>query len=134
LTRIGKKSYWSELVQQSAPTPENKEQEQMAIIGQFTKNEDSYEGRIKTLQVELKDVKVTPLSEGAKASSKSPDFEVTSKDITVGAGWKQTAKVGGKEYIRVSIDDPSMEKPLYASLIEDSGGIFNMIWSRSRKS
>lgn len=106
----------------------------MAIIGQFTKKERGYEGRIKTLEINIRDIVVTPLPDEEKQGPKTPDHAITSQDILIGAGWSQTAKVGGRSYIRCKFDDPSLKEPLYASLIEDSGGIYNLIWSRGRKS
>ena len=47
------------------------------------------------------------------------------------AAWKKTSEAG-REYISVTLDDPSFPATVYARLIEGEGGTHDLIWSRSK--
>lgn len=101
----------------------------MATIGTFTQTQDGYTGAIKTL---LLNTKAVIRSAEPGDNDKAPTFRVlTDKGVEIGAVWKKTAKSGG-EYLSVKIDDPSLNAPIYASLVAgDEVKVFNLIWSRS---
>ena len=49
----------------------------------------------------------------------------------IGAAWKKTSEAG-REYLSVTLDDPSLPAPIYARLIEGENGTHDLIWSRSK--
>ena len=53
------------------------------------------------------------------------------KKATKRAAWKKTSEAG-REYLSVSIDDPSFPATVYARLIEGENGTHDLIWSRSK--
>jgi uncharacterized protein (DUF736 family) len=96
----------------------------MAIIGTFTKQDDSYTGSLATLAVKAK-VKITPVE---KSGEKAPDFRVYSGNAEIGAAWSATSKEG-KAYLSVKLDDPSFAKPILARLIQTDKG-HALVWTR----
>ena len=63
------------------------------------------------------------------ARSRAARGQATSHDI--GAAWKKTSEAG-REYISVTLDDPSFPATVYARLIEGEDGTHDLIWSRSK--
>jgi uncharacterized protein (DUF736 family) len=100
----------------------------MANIGTFTKAEDgTLSGFIKTLQLNTK-AKFSPLE---ATSNGGPDFRIFVGNVEIGAAWKKTSQQGGRPYVSVKLDDPSLPAPIFASLHEDDeAGKFSMIWTR----
>jgi uncharacterized protein (DUF736 family) len=100
----------------------------MATIGTFKRQDDgSYMGSIKTLTLNVKQARLTPV---ASESDKGPDFRIFAGSTEFGAAWKKTSREE-REYLSVKLDDPSFVSPIYATLVESDDG-FSMIWSRSR--
>jgi uncharacterized protein (DUF736 family) len=98
----------------------------MATIGTFTKIGDDFTGSVKTLTL---NVNATIVS-AEKENEKAPDYRIFSGTTEFGAAWKRTSGAG-REYLSVKIDDPSLPKPIYASLIAvESGEEYSLIWSR----
>lgn len=98
----------------------------MAAIGAFTRtSEGSYQGGIRTLALNLKQVVFQPVR---AETPNAPDFRVLAGGIEIGAGWKKVARDGG-EYVSVRLDDPTLVAPVYATLVEAANG-FALIWSR----
>jgi uncharacterized protein (DUF736 family) len=98
----------------------------MATIGIFSKTENGYTGAIKTLTLNVK-ARITPVE---KTNEKAPDFRIFAGQIEVGAGWKKRSNEG-RDYVSIKVDDPSLAKPLYASLVEVEGDeSLSLIWSR----
>ena len=60
----------------------------------------------------------------------APDFHLQAAGHEIGAAWKKTSEAG-REYLSVSIDDPSFPATVYARLIENEDGTHDPIWSRS---
>lgn len=101
----------------------------MATIGTFKKQADgSYAGAIKTLTLNVKQARLTPVS---SENDKGPDFRIFAGSTEFGAAWKKTSREE-REYLSVKLDDPSFGGPIYATLVEAEDGAHNMIWSRSR--
>jgi uncharacterized protein (DUF736 family) len=50
--------------------------------------------------------------------------------VEFGAAWKKTSR-SKRDYLSVTLDDPSFAAPVYANLIDSDGG-FSLVWSRSR--
>jgi uncharacterized protein (DUF736 family) len=98
----------------------------MATIGTFTKNGDDFIGSLKTLTLNV-DAKIM-LAE--KENEKAPDYRIFAGDTEFGAAWKRTSGTG-REYLSVKLDDPSLPKPIYASLVAvESEEGYSLIWSR----
>jgi uncharacterized protein (DUF736 family) len=100
----------------------------MANIGTFTKAEDgALNGIIKTLQLNTK-AKFSPLD---ATSNGGPDYRIFAGNVEIGAAWKKVSQQGGRPYVSVKLDDPSLPAPIFASLYEDDeAGKFSMIWTR----
>ena len=96
----------------------------MAIIGNFTKQDNAYQGTIATLSVNAK-ATITPVE---KKGEQSPDFRVFAGKAEIGAAWKATSKAGNP-YISVKLDDPSFPAPIFCRLTESDKG-HSLIWSR----
>lgn len=107
----------------------------MNIIGNFTKDGENYKGTIQTLPftgpVTLEAVK-------EKITEDTPDYRMFSVAargrgrVQVAAAWNARAVTSGKEYINVTIDEPSFPAPIYCRLIQLEGHEgYSLIWSRS---
>ena len=99
----------------------------MAKIGILNKQDnDNFEGAIKTLQLSSK---LTLTVNDNKQSENAPDFIACAGDIEIGAGWNKTSEKGN-EFISLSIDDPSLANPIYASVFANKDNGFDIIWNR----
>lgn len=105
------------------------------IIGNFTydQTKDTYTGEIKTLTLHRSNVAFRP----AKGKNgKGPHYRViidgAPAAVELGAAWKRTSKAG-REFLSVSLDDPSLPRQLGAALMpaEDGTGAI-LIWSRQQ--
>jgi len=86
----------------------------MANIGTFTAEKDGFTGTLRTLTLNVK-VKLVPNDKGD--NEKAPDFRLQAAGHDIGAAWKKTSEAG-REYISVTLDDPSFPATVYARLIE----------------
>lgn len=101
----------------------------MTTIGTFTQQNDGYTGTVRTLTVNVK-VKFVPAE---KTKENAPDFRILAGNFEIGAAWKKTAQNSQRDYLSVTLDDPSFPSTLYARLIEnEDGGEYSLIWSRSK--
>ena len=100
----------------------------MANIGSFTADKDGFTGTLRTLTLNVK-VKLVPNDKGD--NEKAPDFRLQAASHDIGAAWKKTSEAG-REYISVTLDDPSFPATVYARLIEGENGTHDLIWSRSK--
>jgi uncharacterized protein (DUF736 family) len=100
----------------------------MATIGTFTAEKDGYTGQLRTLTLNVK-VKLVPNDKGDTESA--PDFRLQAAGHDIGAAWKKTSEAG-RDYLSVSIDDPSFPATVYARLIGNEDGTHDLIWSRSK--
>jgi len=100
----------------------------MQTIGTFTKSDDgAYFGAIKTLTLNVKNAQLRPAE---KETDKAPDFRLMAVGIEIGAAWKKTSR-SKRDYLSVTLDDPSFAAPVYANLIDSDDG-FSLVWTRSR--
>jgi len=101
----------------------------MAIIGTFSKTADGYAGAIRTMTINVKAVFVANDKNG---NDKAPDFKLIVGEKEFGAAWRAVAKgEGGKPFLRVEIDDPSLASPIRAALFENGEeGKAALVWSR----
>ncbi len=102
----------------------------MATIGTFTAQDAGFVGTVRTLTLNIK-VKFVP---NDKTAENAPDFRiVASGGYDIGAAWKKRSQAE-RPYLSVTLDDPSFQATIYASLIEDEGkeGVHSLIWSRNK--
>ena len=97
----------------------------MTTIGTFTKSNDGYSGAVRTLTLNVK-VKLVPTT---KDSENSPEFRAYAGSFELGAAWKKVSKAN-REYLSVTLDDPSFPRPIYARLVDGEDGNSSLIWSR----
>ena len=99
----------------------------MATIGTFTKQEDGFNGTLRTLALNVK-LKIVPIAKDSN-KEKSPDYRVLAGAMEIGAAWKrQTA--AKRDYLSVKLDDPSFPTPVNARLIDAEDGSANLYWTR----
>lgn len=100
----------------------------MANIGNFTIQNDSFTGAVRTLTLNVK-VKIVPAT---KESDNAPDYRIVAGNFEIGAAWKKISKANQRPYLSVTLDDPSFPATLYARLVEGDDGTHNLIWSRNK--
>jgi uncharacterized protein (DUF736 family) len=101
----------------------------MTTIGTFTQQNDGFSGTVRTLTVNVK-VKFVPAE---KSKDSAPDYRILAGNFEIGAAWKKTAQGSQREYLSVTLDDPSFPSTLYARLVEgEENGDHSLIWSRSK--
>ncbi|MGB3882267.1 MAG: DUF736 domain-containing protein [Diaphorobacter nitroreducens] len=100
----------------------------MANIGTFTADQDCFTGTLRTLTLNVK-VKLVPNDKGD--NEKAPDFRLRAAGHDIGAAWKKTSEAG-RDYLSVTLDDPSFPAPIHARLIEGEDGTHDLIWSRTK--
>ncbi len=100
----------------------------MANIGTFTADKDGYTGTLRTLTLNVK-VKLVPNDKGE--NDKAPDYRLQVASNDIGAAWQKTSEAG-REYLSVTLDDPSFPATVYARLIENEDGTHDLLWSRSK--
>lgn len=96
----------------------------MAIIGNFTKQDNGYQGTITTLTLKAK-ISITPVEH---ENEKAPNFRVFAGTAEIGAAWSATSKVGNG-YLSVKLDDPSFAAPIMCRLMETDKG-HTLVWNR----
>lgn len=101
----------------------------MKTIGTFKKVGNNFEGTIETLALNAK-VKFVP---NEKTAGTQPDFRIITGRSEIGGAWKRTAKEGEREYLSVSIDDPSFSDTVRARLFEAEDKSFNLVWNRQKE-
>lgn len=103
----------------------------MAQIGTFTRNDDGFFGRIRTLTL---DVEVAILPADDTDAENAPEHRVFLDGLEVGAAWDRTGDKAGS-YLSLTIDDPSFLEPIRARLFEADAkkGVWNLHWTRRKK-
>ncbi|MEI7063647.1 MULTISPECIES: DUF736 domain-containing protein [Dickeya] len=102
----------------------------MANIGTFTAQNNGFTGTVRTLTLNVK-VRFIPCD---KSSDHAPDFRIqTLGGYDIGAAWRKISQAE-RPYLSVTLDDPSFPATLYARLIEEENGKYQLIWSRSKPS
>jgi len=100
----------------------------MANIGTFTAQNNGFAGSVRTLTLNVK-VKFVPNDKG---SENAPDFRIQAAgNHDIGAAWKKVSQAE-REYLSVTLDDPSFPATIYARLVEAEDGAHNLIWTRSK--
>lgn len=103
----------------------------MAQIGTFTRNDDGFVGRVRTLTL---DVEMTVLPAEGSDAENAPEHRVFMDGMEVGAAWNRTGDKAGA-YLSVTIDDPSFVEPIRARLFESGTkkNTWHLHWTRRKK-
>ena len=102
----------------------------MPVIGTFKPDKDGYAGTIRTLAL---NAKVRFVANDQKTSPSAPDFRVLAGLAEIGAAWRNTAE-DQSSFLSVKLDDPSLQSPIRAALIERSDdGILRLLWRREKR-
>jgi uncharacterized protein (DUF736 family) len=80
----------------------------MAAIGTFSKSGDGFVGTIRTMTINVK-AKITPNT--SKASDNAPDYRVYAGGAELGAGWRETTKEDGRDYVALSLMIRALQSP-----------------------
>jgi len=103
----------------------------MSQIGIFTRNDDGFFGRIRTL---ILDAEVAILPADDTDTENAPEHRVFLDGVEVGAAWERTGEKAGT-WLSIAIDDPSFSEPVRARLFEADAGkkLWGLHWSRRMK-
>ena len=97
----------------------------MSTIGTFTKQEDGFNGTLRTLSLNVK-CRIVPTP---KEGDKGPDFRVFAGTLEIGAAWKRQSKAN-RDYLSVKLDDPVFPAPINGRLVDGEDGNMNLYWTR----
>eukprot|EP01037_Dinobryon_pediforme_P001384 gene1383-1405_t len=90
----------------------------MAHIGYFTRTQDSYWGRLRTLTI---DVELPLVPANAGDGENAPDFRIHAGECAdgpeVGAAWKRAGEKAGA-YVSLLIADPVFMQPIHPNLFQ----------------
>ena len=101
----------------------------MAVIGEFSTNDNTILGHVRTLTVSMK-ARLNPIE---RTSRDAPDFRIMSGAAEVGAAWSQVSG-DGEPYISVKLDDPSFPAPINAALWpNEREGDYTLVWNRPKR-
>ena len=101
----------------------------MSTIGTVTASDDgTLIGTIKTLELNLK-LTFVP---NERRSDNSPDYRVYAGDVELGAAWAHQSPRTGREYMSVTLDDPSFPYAVNPTLVMNKAGTYDVIWARNR--
>ena len=108
----------------------------MAIIGEFTRTETGFSGRVRTLVLDHQLVLVSLDTGPADNASDYPAYRVHLGDEDgpeVGAAWKRTGQ--GVMGYNLVLDDPSLGQPIRTHLFatDDDGRGWAVRWIRPKK-
>lgn len=107
----------------------------MPQIGQFTREETGFVGRIHTLTL-YRELIIVP-AEPSDAEN-APDYRILHGGDDgapeIGAGWKRTGEKAG-DYVSLQIDDPTFGHPIRANLFQsaDDKSAWGLHWNRPPK-
>jgi uncharacterized protein (DUF736 family) len=91
-------------------------------------------GDMQTLQMRLR---IKLIQNDRKTTDKAPDYVVCAAgdhgDVPVGSAWRR-AKAGDadREFISITIDDPSFATPLNLAAFKTDEGGYDLTWSRPK--
>lgn len=103
----------------------------MTQIGMFTRKDDGFFGRVRTLVFDA-EVSILPVDESD--AENAPNHRVFCNGMEVGAAWDRTGDRAGA-YLSVTIDDPTFSDPIRAGLFESDTkkDTWNLHWMRRKK-
>ena len=105
----------------------------MPQIGQFTREETGFVGRIHTLTL-YRELTIVP-AEPSDAEN-APDYRVhhgAEDGPEIGAGWKEVGEKAG-DYVSLLIDDPALPTPIRANLFQNGNDktAWSLHWNRPK--
>ncbi len=104
----------------------------MPQIGTFTKTKTGFNGRVRTLAL---DVELTIRPAEKSDAENAPDHRVfAADDLEVGAAWNRSGEKAG-DYLSITLDDPTFIQPLRAALFQSEADakVWNLMWNRPSK-
>lgn len=103
----------------------------MPQIGTFTRNEDGFFPRLRTLILDA-ELAILPAEEWDAGNA--PNHRVLLFGNEVGAAWDRTGEKAGA-YLSVTIDDPSLPQPVRARLFRSGADddVWVLHWSRRKQ-
>jgi uncharacterized protein (DUF736 family) len=109
------------------------------LKSQQINNRHEWHGRIQTLDVAI-NIKLVPNAQ--KRSDGAPDFAIyaqsaNGQSIEIGAGWKKgRIREDGEvfEFISLTLDDPSLSKPLNVAAFKNETGEWDITFRRRHNS
>lgn len=107
----------------------------MPQIGEFTRQESGFSGRIQSLTLD-REIVIVPVE--PSDAENAPDHRVhlgpDPDGPEIGAAWTRTGEKAG-EYLSVLIDDPVMPHPLRANLFQNGNDstAWSLHWNRPPK-
>lgn len=113
----------------------NRKEPPMPQIGQFTREETGFSGRIHTLTL-YRELVIVP-AEPSDAEN-APDYRIhhgaDDNAPEIGAAWTRTGEKAG-EYLSLLIDDPALPQPIRAHLFQngDDETSWSLHWNRQPK-
>lgn len=100
----------------------------IANTGTVTADKDGFTGTLRTLTLDVK-VKLVPNGKGNNENA--PDFRLQAASHDVGAACRKTSEAG-RDFLSVTVNDPTFPATVYARLIEGEDGTHDLIWLRSK--
>lgn len=103
----------------------------MSTIGHFTLAKDGgWTGTIQTLALNAK-VRLVPNDD--REHENAPAFRFLVGQSRIGDAWEARAASDERPYLRLRLDDPSLQEPLTAALFpSEDGGSAQLVWNRRR--
>ncbi len=100
----------------------------MSQIGTFTRRDDGFFGRIRTLTLNA-EVAILPVN--PSDTENAPEHRVFLDGVEVGAAWERNGEKAGA-WLSITIDDPSFAEPVRARLFEadEKKNLWGLHWSR----
>ena len=100
-------------------------------LGYVTTTETGFEGTLAMLSLSTP---IRIVANGRKTHKSQPDFRVLAggKNAEIGAGWMKTAQASGKDYMSLTLADPSIgPNKVYANLaqVKDEENCFVLLWN-----
>ncbi|RWE35893.1 DUF736 domain-containing protein [Mesorhizobium sp.] len=104
----------------------------MPQIGEFTRNEAGYSGRMRTLSLDLD---VTIIAAEVRDAENAPDgvHAGVVDGPTIGSGWTRSGEKAG-EFVSLQINDPTFAQPIRCNLFQNGEDktSWSLQWSRRR--
>jgi uncharacterized protein (DUF736 family) len=103
----------------------------MPQIGEFTRTQSGYCGRLRTLSLDLELVLIPA---EPTDTENAPDYRIHLRDedgLDVGAGWTRSGERAGN-YVALLLDDPAFVQPIRANLFQsgDDMTVWGLHWTR----
>lgn len=104
----------------------------MTQIGEFMNTMDGFQGRIRSLNL---DIELTMVPAEPQEGKSAPDYRIhlgaNAEGPEVGAGWRKVGERAG-EYVAVQIDCPTLPRPIRANLFQSTQSPRDhvLLWNR----